>query len=262
MQRKSKFTTFILSCIPGLGQIYLGYTVRGMAFMFAAFGIIVLGLFSAFAVRSEAAAAFLLFVLLALWFAAMVDSMILVDKINIKLLSSNQESTSPLPVNSEDIEKQNKKVAAMLLSVIPGVGHLYLGLQKQGIQLITSFFLLFFLTDWVGFSGFLILAPVIWFYSLFDVMHKAAGNREMKDDDLFMLEEIPFIKNSSKTIGFVLVILGIILILNKLVLPHISEYINYQVRNDIKTGIAAALFIIGGIKLIRSNKEIMESKEE
>jgi len=192
----------------------------------------------------------------------MVDSMILVDKINMSLLSSNQEGTLALPSSSEGIEKQNKKVTAMFLSIIPGVGHLYLGLQKQGVQLLLSFFLLFFLTDWVGFGGFLMLIPVIWFYSLFDVMHKASGNRKMKDDNIFMIEEIPFIKNRSKAIGFILVLVGVMLIVNKIAFPHIGKYISYQITNDIKTGIIAVLFILGGIKLIRSNKEILESKEE
>jgi TM2 domain-containing membrane protein YozV len=104
--------------------------------------------------------------------------MILADKINMYANNPGvREGDSRLLPNYEEIAKQNKKVIAMFLSIIPGVGHLYLGMQRQGIELMASFFLLFYLTDWVRFSGFMILAPIIWFYSLFDVMHKVSGER-------------------------------------------------------------------------------------
>lgn len=260
MRYKNKFITFILSFLPGLGQLYLGFTTRGIIFLISSLGIMIAGLLTAIDGYNLELSLFLLFILFALWLAAMIDSMILVDKVNMGIYS-NQNNSNEL-LNSDEITRQNKKVTAMFLSIIPGVGHLYLGLQRQGIELILAFFLLFFATDWISFSGFLVLAPVIWFYSLFDVMHKASGDREMKDDDIFTFEKIPFIKNKSKALGYGLVILGVILILNKILFPSIMKYLDFQTINNIKTGIVAILFILGGIKLIMGNKDILKGKEE
>lgn len=262
MKYKSKFMTFILSFLPGLGQLYLGFTTRGIIFLISSLGIMALGLLTAFGMRSVEISLFLLFILFALWLAAMIDSMILVDKVNMGVYSNQNNNNESQQPNSEEIAMQNKKVTAMFLSIIPGVGHLYLGLQRQGIELVLTFFLLFFITDWVSFSGFLVLAPVIWFYSLFDVMHKASGDKEMKDDDIFTFDEMPFIKDKSKALGYGLVILGVILILNRILFPSIMRYLDFQTINNIKTGIVAILFILGGIKLIMGNKDILKGKEE
>lgn len=260
MRYKNKFITFILSFLPGLGQLYLGFTTRGIVFLISSLGIMALGLLTALGMHSVEVSLFLLFILFVLWLAAMIDSMILVDKVNMGIYSNQSNNNEQL--NSDEIIRQNKKITAMFLSIIPGVGHLYLGLQRQGIELILTFFLLFFATDWINFSGFLVLAPVIWFYSIFDVMHKASGDKEMKDDDIFTFENIHFIKNKSKALGYGLVILGVILILNGVLFPYIEKHLDFQTINNIKTGIVAALFIVGGIKLIMGNKDILKSKEE
>ncbi|QQE78976.1 hypothetical protein [Alicyclobacillus sp. SO9] len=42
MQRKSRFLTFVLSFVPGLGHLYLGLNRRGLQFMIAAFACVIL----------------------------------------------------------------------------------------------------------------------------------------------------------------------------------------------------------------------------
>ena len=259
MKSKSKFLTFMFSFIPGLSQMYLGFAARGAMFL-AALGVVGVAVVGINEIFHTDAVNFLLILIPVIWFAAMVDAMILVDKINLYAANPSMvnEDTSVLP-NYSELTKQNKKVIAMFLSVIPGVGHLYLNLQVQGIELMASFFLVFFLTDWLRFSGFIILAPIIWFYSLFDVLHKVTGEREMKDEDIFSLKWFnnneSFIKNKSKLIGYVLVIAGVLAILNRIVLPNLEEYLSSELINDLQTGIVALLFILGGIKLIAGSKK-------
>ncbi|MDF2672820.1 MAG: hypothetical protein K0R09_1085 [Clostridiales bacterium] len=264
MRKKSKFLTFILSFIPGLGQVYLGFATRGAMFFASIFVVISVGIVLSSSYRD---AEFIFFLLPVIWFAAMVDSMILADKINMYANNPGIREGDPrLLPNYEEIEKQNKKIIAMFLSVIPGVGHLYLGMQRQGIELMASFLLLFYLTDWVRFSGFMILAPIIWFYSLFDVMHKVSGERELKDEDLLSKSWFggnSLIKNKGKAIGFVLIFIGAFVLINRMIIPTLQTYFNFNLSYNFQTVVVALLFILGGIKLITSNKkDIIESQEE
>lgn len=52
MQRKSRFLTFIFACIPGAGQMYLGYMRRGLSLMTLFCGIIFLAAFFSFGLLS------------------------------------------------------------------------------------------------------------------------------------------------------------------------------------------------------------------
>lgn len=266
MRIKSRFLTFILSFIPGLGQVYLGFATRGAIFFTSAFVVIGVGLVLNYTFHNSDTG-FIFLLLPGIWLAAMVDSMVLADKINIYANNPRiREGDSRFLPNYEEIIKQNKKVIAMFLSIIPGVGHLYLGMQRQGIELMTSFFLLYYLTDWVSFSGFMILAPIIWFYSLFDVMHKVYGEREMKDDDWLLKSwfgQNSLINYKGKVIGIVLITIGAFILINRMIIPILQKYLEIDLSYNFQTIVAALLFIIGGIKLITSNKKnVIESKEE
>lgn len=83
---------------------------------------------------------------------------------------------------------KNKKFNAMFFSIIPGAGHMYLNLPKQGIQLMSLFFLSIFISDWLNFGFFGVLAPIIWFYSFFDAVHKANQEQPAEDGTLEILK--------------------------------------------------------------------------
>ena len=62
---------------------------------------------------------------------------------------------------------KKSKFATVILSAVPGLGHMYLGWQQRGLQFMLTFFLMIFLMDQSGgLSLFTFLLPVIWFYSL------------------------------------------------------------------------------------------------
>ena len=74
-------------------------------------------------------------------------------------------------------------------SLIPGAGHMYLGLMKRGLHLMVLFFCLFsfsvsfdlfFFTSLIG-----VAAVVVWFYSFFDchhLHHRIAAGESVPDE--------------------------------------------------------------------------------
>ncbi|TXK83455.1 hypothetical protein [Paenibacillus sp. N3.4] len=63
------------------------------------------------------------------------------------------------------------KIITFLLSFIPGVGHLYLGLNKRGLQFLIGGFACISLIPPFPMVFPFVLA-VIWFYGLFDALQK------------------------------------------------------------------------------------------
>lgn len=266
MKRKSKFLTFILSFIPGLSHVYLGFLGRGAIFFTAFFGDVFLILFLE-AVAHYSNGEFLGILLPFIWLIALVDSMSLAGKIN-NYPDFNSTKGDAITMNfsdKENIEKQNKKIIAMLLSIIPGAGHMYLGMTKQGLQLMSLFFLSFYLTDWLRISLFMVFVPLIWFFSLFDVMHKISGTKPFVDEDLNVFSWLnsnnSWIQNKSRFFGYALIILGFVIIFERIIFPTISRYISFELSNNLQTGIVAVLFIIGGIKLLSGKKIEKQQKE-
>lgn len=56
--------------------------------------------------------------------------------------------------------------------MFPGAGHMYLGLQRRGLQLMAAFLLSIYLLDLLRLSAFLFLVPIIWFYSFLTLYSK------------------------------------------------------------------------------------------
>jgi len=265
MRVKSKFATFVLSFIPGLGHIYLGFNTRGGIFMFAEIAsiLMVIGL-STSGVFSGGAMAIPSAFIPIVWVAAFIDSMALTDNVNRIALSKDETEKAQL---SEQIEQQNRKIFAMVLSIIPGAGHMYLGLQRQGIQLMSVFFLSFFITDWVNISIFMAAIPIIWFFGLFDAMNNA-GNENSNDCDVlfvswFRKKKTP-LKNVNKLLAYALIGLGVFIIGERIVLPEVEKFINFHLREYLKIVLLAVLFIAGGVKLLMGSKnnEATEGGEE
>ena len=70
-------------------------------------------------------------------------------------------------------------------SCIPGAGQMFLGFFKEGISLMTMFFCIFAITDWLYLDRFDIVAVVVWFYAFFDAMNK----NSMPDEEFEKLED-------------------------------------------------------------------------
>lgn len=255
--RKSKLIVFLLSFYPGLGHLYLGCMSRGYVFL----GLTTAGLIVIFGLCALANSSEPLFLLLGyplLWLVALVDGMAMADVVNQSVLRTGNNTEAVVMTMPE----QNRKVIACLLSVIPGAGHMYLGYQRLGLELMTLFFFTLFFIDWIRISLFIFILPVIWCYSMFDALHKAAGGETAKEDDLSLFALWTGKKGGVRVLGYVLIALGLLLIFERVVLPHIP----YEIRHYLQTVIVALILIAGGLKLLvgqpEANRDKWENYEE
>ena len=92
--------------------------------------------------------------------------------ISLTLFSKQKERGEQLIDRTifEDFEEHREqgkksKTFASILAMFPGAGHMYLGLQRRGLQLMATFLLSIYLLDLLRLSAFLFLVPIIWFYS-------------------------------------------------------------------------------------------------
>ncbi len=265
MKKKSKFVVFILSVIPGLSHIYLGLFYRGYIFLgavaaivLAAMGLEVLLYHSSFSIM-------LLFSLPVLWFVALVDSMTLTDRVNSRQELNPQEGDSlkmDIDFTLNEMSGQNRKIITCLLSVVPGAGHMFLGYQKLGLELMTLFFFSFFFIDWLRIGFFMFIIPVIWFYSMFDALNKATGEMAPVEDNFSVMDLIGQSStrwSGSKLLGYGLIGIGLLLIFDRIISPMIP----HEIRSYLQTGIVAFLFIAGGIRILAGGrKEHRDNHEE
>ena len=259
MKKKSKFLVFMLSFLPGLSHFYVGFKQRALIFFMLFLGSIFGTLGICFLLRDSDPAISLIFVLPLIWFISMIDAISSIDKLSEQNLNNNAD------VSIESLENQNilglgftnKKLITVAFSLIPGAGHMYLGFQNRGLQLMTIFFFSTFLMDWLHMSLLIFILPVIWFYSFFDAFHRIEEEKTVKEEDEIQI--LSWISNHSKWTGWGLIILGCFTIFERI----ISPLINYQIRNCIQTGIVALILIGGGIKLLMGSKEIeVEAERE
>lgn len=254
MRHKSKFITFLLSFVPGLSHFYLGYADRGLIYMLS-FGGIILGTIALGIITHHDEVLVFFAALPIIWLIALIDSM---SVINSMRYDSNKESNEVI-IDREEMKISNKKIITLTLSVIPGAGHMYLGYQKKGLVLMGGFFFSIFFMGWLNLSFLLFILPLIWFYSFFDAFHTLNGN---EIEELDITKFLPNIK--LEYIGKGLIAIGVWIIFQNVFSPVLEDVLRsvfaigraYQIRNYIQTSIVAAIFIIGGVKILQGNKEV------
>ncbi|WAA08842.1 hypothetical protein [Fervidibacillus albus] len=259
-----RFYTIILSFIPGLGHFQLGLMNRGITFLLAFFGTGIMVFFVTLLLSMEE---FLVFglILPVIWFYSFFDVM---NQLSKKQNGEALIDTSILEDLEESRESGKKiKVVAKVLSLIPGVGHLYLGYQKRGFQLLAIFFLSIYLLDFLRLGLFLFIIPILWFYAFFDGLQKASTyeGEEIVDEPI-----IQSFANHQKWIGVAFIFIGLYYLAKNTLFPilepivwdlyNISIY--YWFDQYFQTAVVSLLFIIGGIKLLVGNKKHISDSEE
>lgn len=255
MKRKSKITVFFLSFVPGFSHFYLGIRDRALIFFLMFFGSIfgVAGI--SFLAGTDEFFAVLLFLLPLIWFVGLVDAVFLCDKINNPGEANNGENSQEYVIK-EVAGINNRKLITIGISIIPGAGHMYLGLQKKGLELMSLFFFTSFLMGYLNMSLFFFILPVIWFYSLFDAYHNIEENKSNRWDQEVSL--FTWFQERPKWFGWGLIIIGIAVILERMIAP----YIHYQIRHLFQTGIVALILIFSGIKLLKGGKGTPQETKE
>lgn len=256
-QESERFYTIALSFVPGLGHFQLGLMNRGLTLLAAFLGLGVMVIFiTALSHRSE----FLVFLaaLPIIWVYGFFDS---VQQLNKK--QSGEELVDRTIF--EDFETRREvgkksKAIATFLSIFPGAGHLYLGLQRRGIQLMAAFLFSIYILDVLRLGIFLFLIPIIWFYSFFDAMQKVSkyGEEEIEDVPI-----ISYFINHQKWVGIGLVLMGLYYLLMNIFIPAFTPWMNqffnvdvmYWISRYFQTAVVCVLLIGGGIKLLSGSKK-------
>ncbi|MBS4209561.1 hypothetical protein [Bacillus sp. FJAT-50079] len=251
-----RFFTIVLSFIPGLGHFQLGLVYRGMTLLATFIGLAIMILFvTALTHRSE----FLIFLasLPIIWIYSFFDAMKQLERKNKGEQLVDRSIFDDF--ENRGSEGKKSKTFATLLSIIPGAGHLYLGLQKRGVQLMAAFLFSIYILDVLRLGIFLFVIPIIWFYSFFDGLQKAsrADAGPIEDEPL-----VSYFINHQRWIGIGLIAFGLYYLTTNILLPAVSPFIDsffnidiqYWIYRYFQTGIICLLFIIGGMKLLMGNK--------
>lgn len=255
-KESERFFTIILSFVPGLGHFQLGLMNRGVTLLTAFLGLAMMVSFVAVLTnRGE----FLIFLMIlpVIWAYGFFDAIGQLKRKQNGEVLVDRTILEDFELRREDGKKS--KTIATFLSIFPGAGHLYLGLQRRGIQLMAAFLFSIYILDVLRLGIFLFLIPIIWFYSLFDSLQISSkyGKEPLEDTPI-----IAYLINQQKWLGIGLVLLGLYYMTTNIFLPALSpmltEIFNIDVRywfeQYLQTAIVCVLLIGGGIKLLAGSK--------
>lgn len=174
--------------------------------------------------------------------------------------------------------KKKSKFLTFCCSLIPGAGEMYLGFLKQGISIMSAFFLLFAIAG-ILFPPSISFCAVVWFYSFFHT-HNLNNMPDdefyaIQDDFLIHIYQIAAIKRILLeryriATAIVLILLGLSIIWNNM--HNFFMYIASDVLNIswgflkvftwfshlLPRSIAALLIIAFGIYLIRNKRKELD----
>lgn len=180
------------------------------------------------------------------------------------------------------MNKKNK-ILFFLFSLIPGAAHMYIGLVKRGLVIMLALVAGAGLAMMADTPAFLLVLPVLWFYSLFDAWNKYHLPEDklakVQDDFLFFLNAMPenvrsdprFKKVASANVlkvgGIVAIIAGAYLIWDQIIvrvlvrlLSDTGAEILSQISYKLPQVAVAVILIVVGIKLISHKKRELERK--
>ena len=148
-----------------------------------------------------------------------------------------------------------------LFSLLPGAGHMYLGLMRRGLEIMFAFFAsIFILSSTLGLTEIGIpLTIIIFFYSLFDAQHlnKAISRGEEVADVNFV--KINKISVNGYHMGIGAIVIGLLFLVDRLS-SYASEFMPYRVYNAIDRSITPLLIMALGLYLIMKSRKTNENK--
>ncbi|KAF6563070.1 multi-tm2 domain protein [Paenibacillus sp. EKM202P] len=256
-----RFFTILLSFIPGLGHLHLGLMQRGLSFLLSFFGF---GAILVFITSITNESGFLAFagVLPIIWLYCMFDA---VQHVHRKQAGDIlQDRTLFEELEYGRVEGRRSKMLATILSVFPGAGHMYIGLQKRGLQLMLLFLGFIYILDVLHLSLFLFLIPVVWFYSFFDALQQVSryGQEQLIDKPV-----IGMFAQYHRWVGLGLLLLGAYYILINVLVPTLDRlFPDGQIYNIVdmylRTIIVSFLLIGGGVWMMIGNSKSKRAKEK
>ena len=169
--------------------------------------------------------------------------------------------------------KKKNGFLTLCFSFVPGAGEMYMGFMKQGVSIMSVFWMLIFLAVFLNFGAVLFILPILWCYSFFNV-HNLRGLSdeefyEVEDDYLFHMGKIfpegQWYKRQSNLLAAALILAGAAMLWN-----YIMDYLRWLLPGQVYWNIVdsvprvsvSLLLILGGMYLIRGKKRELEEKEE
>lgn len=165
-----------------------------------------------------------------------------------------------------DEDKKYNKLYTALLSIVPGAGHMYLGLMKKGLQFMFIFFGAIIITDLIYSARSLtILNIVIWFYAFFDAYHarKKLEAGQSVDEDLF--SELRIDNAKPKYVGVSLIIIGLVVLVQQVIIKMLSLgiiIIPLYAKAAIIDSIFPMLLVIMGIMVLLKSRNRNKGAED
>lgn len=142
-------------------------------------------------------------------------------------LEARVETSDP----EHSISRDKNALLSFLLSLIPGVGYMYLGLMNRGLQTLIIFFGAIFVADITRIHALApLVLPVLIFYSIFDTLQLTRKIRDgvpVKDQ---LLIDLGGSSNWHSILGYALVAVGVLALVNNIV-PH--YFYQYDVLNRV-----------------------------
>lgn len=260
-QQQEKTRTIALSIIPGLGHMSLGLMQRGITLLIAFVGLFAIIVFLASIIGSGAILVFLL-ALPVIWVYSMFD---VVGLLHAKHRGEDLSDKSVFEDLEGHIESGVKsKVLAIALAIFPGAGHLYLGLQKRGLQLMGGFLLSIYIMDTMRLTLFLFLLPLFWCFAFFDALQQTSRyERNTMSDDPILKQFVPY----QRWFGIALLGFGIYYLLERVISQYASNfpaevYHQYlQIKYMIPTAITSFIMITIGLRLVFGSKSKRDAQQ-
>lgn len=245
-----------MSIIPGLGHMSLGLMQRGITFLVSFVGLFAIILFLCFITSSESMLVFLL-AMPVIWIYGMFDAASLVQS---KHRGEELEDKSLFDgIEAHIASGQKNKVLTIALAIFPGAGHLYLGLQKRGLQLMAGFLLAIYIMDTLRLSLFLFLLPLFWCFAFFDALAQLSryGRQRLSDEPV-----LPMFVPYQRWIGIALFGFGIYFLLDRIIMSVLPRYLPdihfqyLQYKYMLPTAIIAFIMIVVGLRLAFGRRSV------
>lgn len=248
-EQKERTNTLLLSIIPGLGHMALGLMQRGIAFLIASIGLFAVVIFISMVTGTGEFTIFLLGVPV-IWIYSIFDASQQLQR------KKRGEPLEDRPFFEELEEYMNKgrknKALAATLSLFPGAGHLYLGLQTRGLQIMAGFLASVYLMDALRLSMFLFLMPLFWFFAFFDVMRQLSSEpQEGLKDQAIITQFAPY----QRWIGIALLLIGLYFMGDRVLAEYAANYFprwyaQYQnIKYNLPTALVAFVMIAAGLRM-------------
>ncbi len=186
-----------------------------------------------------------------------------------------ESHVSKKPLERKYVRNARKsKFLTFCFGMVPGAGHMYLGLINKGMSLMSVYFGFLFailaITEilHVRWNEILIipLSILCVFYSMFDSLatYNDMNNGKVVEDNSIVKTNIEFdhikkqLETRKKGIGYALLILGGIGILNVLIDAFnniLAEYLDINLRFSLKDLFLPGLLVTAGVYLLKKSRE-------